>query len=182
MNWSLRRSVRHLRQGRSCSAASKVYKEVCAACHSLDKISFRNLGQPGGPEFPADQVAEIAKTWTLQVKELNDAGEYVDRPARPSDKIPKPFANKKAAEAANGGKAPPDLSLMAKARTYERGFPWFVFDIFTQFQEQGPDYLKAFLTGYTDAPKDHPVPEGTHYNVYYPGNAVAMPMCSPMVL
>ena len=74
------------------------------------------------------------------------------RPGRPADAFPAPFPNEQAARAANGGAYPPDLSVIAKARTYERGFPPFIFDIFTQYQEQGPDYLMALLTGYQDPP------------------------------
>ncbi|WP_214429311.1 cytochrome c1, partial [Escherichia coli] len=85
---------------------------------------FRNLSQPGGPEFPADQVAQIATDWVHKVREIGDDGQPAARAPRPADRIPGPFANVKAAEAAHNGKAPPDLSLMAKARSYERGFPW----------------------------------------------------------
>ena len=98
-----------------------------------------------------------------------------DRPGRAADRFPSPFPNENAAAAANGGKAPPDLSLMAKARTYERGFPWFVFDIFTQFAETGPDYVTAVLDGYKEPPAGFTVPEGGHYNEYFPGHIIAMP-------
>ncbi|MET0746412.1 MAG: cytochrome c1, partial [Microvirga sp.] len=94
---------------------------------------------------------------------------------RAADHFPAPFPYENAAAAANGGKAPPDLSLMAKARTYERGFPWFVFDIFTQFAEAGPDYVHAVLTGYEEPPQGVTVPAGGHYNEYYPGHIIAMP-------
>ena len=65
--------------------------------------------------------------------------------------------------------------LLAKARTYERGFPWFVIDIFTQYQEQGPDYIIALLLGYKDPPKDFVLPAGGNYNEYFPGHVIAMP-------
>ncbi len=153
----------------------KVFKEVCSACHAASKLSFRNLSQEGGPGFSDDQVKALAATY--QVKDgPNDVGEFFDRPARPADRWPSPFPNKEAAMAANGGAYPPDLSVIAKARTYERGFPLFVFDIFTQFQEQGVDYISAFLTGYKDpAPEGVTVPDGKYYNTYYPGHIVAMP-------
>ena len=48
--------------------------------------------------------------------------------------------------------APPDMSTLAKARTYQRGFPWFVFDMFTQYQEQGPDYIAAYRRPATRRP------------------------------
>src|SRR5690606_7495677 len=88
---------------------------------------------------------------------------------------PAPFPNDAAARAANNGTVPPDFSVLAKARTYERGFPWFIFDIFTQYQEQGPDYIAALLQGYEDPPQGFQLPTGTHYNKYFPGHAIAMP-------
>lgn len=153
----------------------KVFKEVCSACHAMSKLSFRNLSQEGGPGFTDEQVKALAATY--QVKDgPNENGDMFDRPARPADRWPSPFPNKQASMAANGGAYPPDLSVIAKARTYERGFPLFVFDIFTQFQEQGVDYLASFLTGFKDpAPEGVTVPDGKYYNTYYPGHIVAMP-------
>lgn len=151
----------------------KVYREVCAACHSLKFISFRNLAESGGPMFSEGQVKALAAEY--QIKDgPNDAGEMFDRPGRAADHWPSPFPNDQAAAASNGGKAPPDLSLMAKARTYERGFPLFVFDMFTQFAETGPDYVHALLTGYEAAPKGVDVPPGGNYNKYFPGHIIAM--------
>lgn len=149
-----------------------VYQEICSNCHSIGHVSFRNLAQPGGPEFPADQVAQIAADWRHKVNEIGDDGQPAERAPRLADRIPGPYPNVKAAAAANGGKAPPDLSLMPKARSYERGFPWFLVDIFTLYQEHGADYVKAFLTGYEQG---HETPPGTHYNKYFPGNLVGMP-------
>ncbi|WP_035657201.1 cytochrome c1, partial [Bradyrhizobium sp. STM 3809] len=81
-----------------------------------------------------------------------------------------------AARAANGGAAPPDLSLIAKARSYKRGFPWFLIDFFTQFQEQGPNYVNALLQGYEETPPHGvTIPDGSYYNKYFPGNAIKMP-------
>mgnify|MGYP001408419558 CR=1 FL=1 len=106
----------------------------------------------------------------------NDEGEMFDRPGRLADKFPSPFPNEQAARASNGGAYPPDLSLIAKARSYPRGFPQFIFDLFTQYQEQGPDYLHALLTGYKDnPPADFTLPEGSFYNTYFPGHAIKMP-------
>ena len=79
-------------------------------------------------------------------------GDMFERPGRPADYFPSPFPNEQAARAANGGAAPPDLSLITKARSYERGFPMFLFDFFTQYQEQGPDYVNALLQGFEDKP------------------------------
>ena len=147
----------------------KVYKEVCASCHSLSLISFRNLAEPGGPGYSAAQAAAVAAEYKVQ-DGPNDAGEMVERAGRPH-----PVPNDNAARAANGGALPPDMSVLAKARTYERGFPWFVFDIFTQYQEQGPDYIHAILMGYEEAPKGFTLPPGAHYNKYFPGHAIGMP-------
>jgi ubiquinol-cytochrome c reductase cytochrome b/c1 subunit len=153
----------------------KVYKEVCASCHGLSYVAFRNLADPGGPGYSAAQAAAFAAEY--KVKDgPNDAGDMFERNGRPADYFPSPFPNENAARAANGGAAPPDLSLIAKARTYKRGFPWFVFDVFTQYQEQGPDYLVALMQGYQDKPPaGFTLPEGSYYNTYFPGHAIKMP-------
>jgi len=153
----------------------KVYKEVCASCHGASLIPFRTLSQPGGPEFTPGQVAALAATY--QIKDgPNDQGEMFDRPGRPADRFPSPFPNEQAARAAQGGAYPPDFSVLAKARTYTRGFPTFIFDIFTQYQEQGPDYIHALLTGYEEPPAGFPaLLPGQNYNKYMPGHLIAMP-------
>jgi len=151
----------------------KIYKEVCAACHSLQMLAFRNLADTGGPGFSEEQAAAVAAEY--KIKDLDDKGEPVERTARVADNFPSPFANELAAKAANGGVAPPDMSTLAKARTYERGFPWFVFDAITQYQEQGPDYIAALLKGYEGPPKGFQLPSGGHYNRYFPGHNIAMP-------
>ena len=153
----------------------KIYKEVCANCHSASLLKFRNLSQPGGPEFTPGQVTALAATY--QIKDgPNEAGEMFERPGRPADAFPSPFPNEQAARSANGGAYPPDMSVLAKARTYERGFPRFVFDIFTQYQEQGPDYIAALLTGYKDPPPEGvTLQPGQYYNTYMPGHLIAMP-------
>ncbi len=152
----------------------KIYKEVCSNCHSLSYIAFRNLGDPGGPGYSEAQVKAFAAEYKIK-DGPNDQGDMFDRPGRPADYFPSPFPNDQAARAANGGGLPPDLSLIAKARSYERGFPWFLFDFFTQFQEQGPNYLSALLQGYEKKPADVSLPEGTYYNKYFPGHAIKMP-------
>jgi ubiquinol-cytochrome c reductase cytochrome c1 subunit len=153
----------------------KVYKEVCASCHAASFLAFRNLSEPGGPEFTPGQVATLAATY--QIKDgPNEQGEMFERPGRPADRLPAPFANEQAARAANGGAYPPDLSMLAKARTYVRGFPTFIFDIFTQYQEQGPDYVHAILTGYPEKPPEGVnLMPGQYYNTYMPGHLIAMP-------
>jgi cytochrome c1 len=152
----------------------QVYREVCSSCHSIKLIYFRNLSQPGGPEFSEAQVRALAAEYKIQ-DGPNDQGEMFERPGRPADNLPWAFPNEQAAAAANGGKAPPDLSIMAKARTYERGFPWWLIDIVTMYQEQGPNYISALLQGYEDPPAGFELPAGGNYNKYYPGHVIAMP-------
>ena len=151
----------------------KIYREVCASCHGLSQLSFRNLSQEGGPGFTKGQVQALAAEY--KVKDgPNESGDMFERPGRPSDRLPAPFANPEAAKAANGGAVPPDFSVIAKARTYERGFPMWVVDIVTQYQEQGVDYITGLLTGYDAAPKGVKVEDGLHWNTYFPGNKIAM--------
>jgi len=152
----------------------KVYREVCQTCHGLTLLAFRNLAEPGGPGFTTAQAAAIAAEYKIQ-DGPNDQGEMFERPGRLADHFPKPFANDGLARLVNNGVVPPDFSVIAKARTYERGFPWFVIDIFTQYQEQGPDYITALLKGYEQAPPGFALPQGSQYNKYFPGHAIAMP-------
>ncbi len=149
----------------------KVYQEVCASCHSIDLIAFRNLQEIG---FSEAQVKAIAAEYEV-TDGPNADGEMFERAAVPSDLIPGPYANTAEAAAVNNGAAPPDFSLLAKARAVERGFPTFVFDMFTLYAENGPDYIYSLLTGYKDAPEGKELPEGTHYNPYFiAGEAIAM--------
>ena len=131
----------------------QVYQEVCAGCHSLRLVSYRNLAAIG---FSEDQVKKIAAS--VEVTDgPNDDGEMFQRPGRPSDRFVSPFANANAARAANNGALPPDLTLMVKART------------------GGVDYLYGILTGYRDPPKGRELAEGMSYNLYFPGRHIAMP-------
>lgn len=158
----------------------QVYQEVCAACHSLKYVAFRNLEALG---YSEDQVKNFAAGFSVE-DGPNDEGEMFDRPGRASDYFPSPFANEQAAAYANNGAAPPDLSLMAKARAPERGFPTFIFDIFTLYAENGPDYMYSLLTGYQDPPAGVEVPEGAHYNPYFvagPALAMAPPLSDGVV-
>jgi ubiquinol-cytochrome c reductase cytochrome c1 subunit len=133
----------------------QVYKEVCAACHSLKYVTFRDLEAIG---YNEEQAKGIAAAWPQQVTDgPDDAGQMFQRPARPSDRIPGPFPNDQAARAANNGALPPDLSLLAKARV------------------SGPDYLYAVLTGYGPAPAHLKMMPGMYYNAFYPGHQIAMP-------
>ncbi|MEK9970867.1 MAG: cytochrome c1 [Ferrovibrio sp.] len=131
----------------------QVYKEVCAACHAMKYVAFRNLTDLG---FTAAEVKALAATFEVN-DGPNDQGEMFKRPGQPQDKFPSPFPNEKAARASNGGAYPPDLSLIAKARAH------------------GPDYIRALLAGYKDAPAGFAVGEGLHYNEYFPGHQIAMP-------
>ncbi|MCZ7471429.1 MULTISPECIES: cytochrome c1 [Rhizobium/Agrobacterium group] len=156
----------------------KVYKEVCSACHSMSLVSFRTLGDLG---YSEDQVKAFAAEYEVQ-DGPNADGEMYSRKAVPSDHFPSPFPNHEAAAAANGGAAPPDMSLLAKARGVERGFPQFIIDmipIIGGYQEGGPDYIHALLTGYQDAPAGVEVSEGTHFNPYFV-SAVALKMAPPI--
>ena len=130
----------------------QVYKEVCSGCHGMRLLAYRNLKSLG---YNDDEIKAFAAE--NSVNSINDDGEVVERPARPSDKFVSPYPNDKAARAANGGAYPPDLSLIVKAR------------------HDGANYLHALLTGYIDAPADKKVPDGMYYNKYYSGNLIGMP-------
>lgn len=152
----------------------QIYTENCSACHSMELVSFRNLMQDGGPDFPEAQVRAMAAEATV-VDGPDADGEMFDRPGRLSDRLPSPWANEQQGRASNNGAYPPDFSLLAKARAATRGFPTFVFDVFTQYQESGPDYIYNLLTGYDEAPDDVQMLEGLHYNPkFMSGNQIAM--------
>jgi cytochrome c1 len=152
----------------------KIYREVCSNCHSLKLLSFRNLADAGGPGFTEAQATAVAEGFQV-TDGPNDQGQMFQRPGKISDYFPPPFPNDQAARAALGGGLPPDMSTLAKARGYERGFPWFIIEPFTQYQEGGPDYIHAILNGYADPPQGFVLPPGTHYNKFFPGHAIAMP-------
>ena len=122
----------------------KIYREVCSTCHSMNLLAIGSLADPGGPGFTEAQVAQIASEYKIQ--DLDDKGQPIERAGRPADHFPAPFPNALAAAAANGV-APPDMSTLAKARGFSRGFPWFIIDAVTQYQEAGPDYIAAILQG-----------------------------------
>ncbi|MDA8537454.1 cytochrome c1 [Candidatus Pelagibacter bacterium] len=133
----------------------QVYSEVCAGCHSMKYVSYRNLAEPGGPEFSEEQVKAIAANFEVADGPNND-GEMFTRPAKPSDKFVMPFENVKAAQAANGGAYPPDMSVLAKARS------------------GGVDYIYSVLLGYEDPPSDITLDDGVYYNKYMYGNKIKM--------
>lgn len=130
-----------------------VYRDVCAACHSLRFIAFRNLEEIGLSEA---EVKAVAAGYQV-VDGPNDEGEMFERPGKPSDRIPSPYPNEKAARAANNGAYPPDLSLIVEAR------------------KGGEDYIYSLLTGYQDPPAGFELREGMNYNAYFPGHQIAMP-------
>ncbi len=158
----------------------KIYKNVCSNCHNMKYLAYRNLGEPGGPNLSKEEVAALAAE--IQVVDgYNDQGEPIMRPGKPSDYFQWRFKNAKEAAASFNGAVPPDLSVMAKARTVEREIEWYTFpflmlkDLLTQYQEQGPDYIYSLLTGYTDPPAGFKLNEGSNYNRAFPGHQVAMP-------
>jgi ubiquinol-cytochrome c reductase cytochrome c1 subunit len=153
----------------------KVYKEVCSACHSMRLVSFRNLEALGYTEA---QVKAFAGEYEVQ-DGPNADGEMFTRKAVPSDYFPSPFPNKEAAQAANGGAAPPDFSLIAKARGVERGFPQWVIDMVWPYQEGGPDYIHSLVTGYQDAPAGVEIAEGTYFNPHFIAG-IALKMAPPL--
>jgi len=130
----------------------QVYREVCAACHSLDRIAWRNLV---GVSHTVDEAKAMAEEVEYQ-DGPNDEGEMFQRPGKLSDYMPPPYPNEEAARAGNGGALPPDLSLIIKAR------------------HGGADYVYALLTGYIDPPAGVEIREGMNYNPYFPGGAISM--------
>jgi len=131
----------------------QVYTQVCAACHSVHQLCFRNLV---GVAYTEAEVKAIAAEVEV-VDGPDDTGEMFERPGKLSDKMPNPHANEEAARYANGGAYPPDLSLITKAR------------------HNGQNYVFALLLGYREPPAGVSVREGLHYNPYFPGGAIAMP-------
>ncbi|WP_038035065.1 cytochrome c1 [Thermopetrobacter sp. TC1] len=151
-----------------------VYKEVCHNCHSLKYIRFRNLAEPGGPEFTEKQAKAIAAEFEVE-DGPNDEGEMFTRPGRLSDAVPSPYPNEEAAKAANNGAVPPDLSLIVKARE-GWDYPWYISPIIKLFKGNGgAEYVRSLIAGYQDPPAGEEVKEGLNYNPYFPGHWLAMP-------
>ncbi len=132
----------------------QVYTEVCAACHGLDYVAFRNLEEIG---YSEDQVKYLASLYEVE-ECCDDFGDPIYRPAIPADRIPNPYPNEQFARASNGGALPPDMSLLTKARA------------------NGPDYVYNLILGYEDPPpelEDEIMP-GMYYNTIFDGNQIAM--------
>jgi ubiquinol-cytochrome c reductase cytochrome c1 subunit len=137
----------------------KVYREVCSACHAMDLMYYRNLGQKGGPffdpKYPNPNENPVVKSLAhdIQVKDIDqDTGDVISRPAIPADKFLAPFPNEPAARASNGGALPPDLSVITRAR------------------EGGPAYVYSLLTGFANPPVGLTLPAGKYYDPYFPGD------------
>ncbi len=133
----------------------QVYTEVCAACHSMKYLNYRNLAENGGPEFTVDQAKIIASQFEVEDGPNSD-GDMFTRPARLSDKFVSPYPNDEAAKAANGGAYPPDMSVLVKAR------------------KGGANYVYSLLLGYEDPPPSISLDDGVYYNVYMSGNKIKM--------
>jgi ubiquinol-cytochrome c reductase cytochrome c1 subunit len=131
-----------------------VYQQVCAACHSLERIAYRNLVDVA---FSEDEVKAICADAPDVKDGPNSSGDMFDRPAKLSDYLPSPYKNEEEARMANSGALPPDLSLIIKAR------------------HGGEDYLFSLLTGYREAPEGVELRPGLYYNPYFPGGAIGMP-------
>ncbi len=162
-----------------------VYKEVCAACHSLNQLAYRNLSQPGGPELSEAEVKAVAAEATIE-DGPNDEGEMFERPGLPADKFASPFPNREAAMSANGGAYPADLSLITKKREGFH-FPWYVSPFIKLVKGNGgPEYVRSVLMGYQEPPAEvaKDAPEGKSYNPYFsagPWISMAAPLSEDSV-
>ena len=133
----------------------QVYNEVCSSCHSMKYLSYRNLAEKGGPEFSEAAAKAIAASFDV-IDGPNSDGEMFTRPGKLSDKFVMPYENVKAAEAANGGAYPPDMSVLVKARS------------------GGVDYIYSLLQGYSDPPPGTILDDGVYYNKFMYGNMIKM--------
>ena len=133
----------------------QVYTEVCSSCHSMKYLSYRNLSEKGGPEFTVEQAKAIAASFEV-TDGPNEDGEMFTRPGKLSDKFVMPYENVKAAQAANGGAYPPDMSVLVKARG------------------GGANYIYSLLQGYEDPPMGVTLDDGVYYNKYMYGNKIKM--------
>ncbi len=154
-DWSFKGLLGKFDRG-SLQRGYQVYTEVCASCHSMKYLSYRNLSEEGGPEFSKEQAKAIAANFEV-TDGPNDDGDMFVRPAKLSDKFVNPYQNDKEAMASNGGAYPPDMSVLVKARS------------------GGADYIYSLLLGYEDSPSDVILDDGVYYNKYMYGKMIKMP-------
>ncbi len=130
----------------------QIYSQVCSNCHSMNRVSYRNLADLGFTEAEIKAVAA-----SKLVEDYDDKGQRIMRPGKMSDAFVPPYPNEDASRAANNGAYPPDLSLIVKAR------------------HDGPNYVYSILTGFGPAPADEkPIPN-KYYNPYFPNHWISMP-------
>ena len=154
VNWSFKGLTGKFDRA-SLQRGFQVYKEVCSSCHSMQYLSYRNLGESGGPEFSEAEVKAIASS--VEIEDGPDSqGEMFTRPGRPSDKFKSPYPNVNASTAANGGAYPPDMSVLVKARP------------------GGSNYIYSVLVGYEEPPAGVILDDGVYYNKYMIGNKIKM--------
>ncbi len=176
----------------------QVYQQVCAACHGLDLVRYRELSALG---YSEDQIKAFASE-IMVTDGPNEDGDMYERPALPSDRFRNPYRNKAEAAAINGGKAPPDLSLIVKSRAHGLGNIGANFIDMLKGGEfaTGTDYISHLLgTGYIEEPtledkklcmaqnageKDEAykvrldameTPPGAYFNKWFPGCYIGMP-------
>lgn len=130
----------------------QVYKQVCANCHGMKRVAFRNLTDIGFSEAEVKALAKQADIPSIDEK----TGEPTTRKGIPSDRLPSPYPNDIAARAAQNNALPPDLSLITKAR------------------HDGANYVYSLLTGYGTPPKSVELSPGLHYNPYFHSLGIAM--------
>ena len=154
VNWSFKELTGKFDRA-SLQRGFQVYKEVCSSCHSMQYLSYRNLGEPGGPEFTLEEVKAIAAS--VEIEDGPDSqGEMFTRPGKPSDKFKSPYPNVESSTAANGGAYPPDMSVLVKARP------------------GGADYMYSVLVGYEEPPAGMKLDDGVYYNKYMIGQKIKM--------
>ena len=159
VNWSFKELTGKFDRA-SLQRGFQVYKEVCSSCHSMQYLSYRNLGEPGGPEFTLEEVKAIAAS--VEIEDGPDSqGEMFTRPGKPSDKFKNPYPNVEASTVANGGAYPPDMSVLVKARP------------------GGADYMYSVLMGYEEPPAGMKLDDGVYYNKYMIGQKIKM--ASPLL-
>ena len=131
----------------------EVYKQVCAACHSLQYLHYRQMVGV----FLTEEEAKAEAAEIMVEDGPDETGKMFMRPGKLADHVPNPYPNQEAARAANNGAYPPDLSLICIAR------------------EGGEDYVFSLLTGYTDPPPGVTLEDGQYFNPYFLDGAIGMP-------